>query len=99
MAKCSERQMTNQERAEKIVAIQCPDMDVEEARYLAEEITSQLDEAQREIVEKKLTWAAKESDTAYAKGFAAAREKAADIFHEHYPNEPVIERGIREMEA
>lgn len=90
--------MTNQDRAEKIVrefyAIK-PDEELipqGNAAILARLITSQLDKAVREAE-------IEHCERCHEEGFASAREKAANIFHEHYPNEPVIEQAIRKMEA
>lgn len=78
--------MDNSARAEKIVATQCPDMDADEARNLAEEISSQLDEAVKEAIETFIIEAT-ENDPRLAaakakfiaQGYAAAREQSSQM--------------------
>lgn len=82
--------MTPKERAENIVLASRQDRYAKATLFL-EYVTSQIEEAERDIKEKKLEWAAKESDSAFERGFAAAREKAKGIAEE----QPITDWGER----
>lgn len=74
--------MTNTERAEKIAASWLDQNETELNKLIVAAITSQLDVVVKETEERMYLHGESKSYKAYNEGFAAAREKAAEIARE-----------------